>query len=279
MSEATTPLPSPLGAGVLTLLGSVLSLFGWVLLAPDAGQSLALAIGLCLGFGGVGTLAARSVPSPADERIGLRGFSPRFLLPLALLLPSLVLASELDNYVRPLFPSLPLPNDAEAANPEALRLATLEFAIATALIRPVIEEFFFRGVIQQGAVAHLGAAGGVAYTAVLFGLATGGLELPLGPDRAASAAAQAAFTGLLLGLVRHSSGSLLASVVAACAMESLGIASVVLLAEDVPIPGYNAPGAHTPFAVLAPCAAAVALGVWLAAMYGRAGSAGPRAPQ
>jgi hypothetical protein len=124
-------------------------------------------------------------------------------------------------------------------------------------------------VIQQGAVASLGAAGGVAYTAALFGLATGGLELPFGPDRAASAAVQAAFAGLLLGLLRHASGSLLAAMVAACALESLGIASVAVFGDAFPIPGYNAPGPHTPLAVLVPCAAAVALGVWLALRAGQ----------
>jgi membrane protease YdiL (CAAX protease family) len=263
------PLPSPLGAGLLTLFGSGLTFLGWALLAPDTGHALALALGLSLGFGGVGTLAARSIPAPIEERLGLRGFAPLFLLPILLFLPSLVLGSELDNYVRPLFPSVPLPEEGGPTDPDALRLATLEFAIATALLRPVIEEFFFRGVIQQGAVAHLGAAGGVAYTAALYGFASGGLELPFGPDRAASAAVQAAFAGLLLGLLRQASGSLLAPMVAACALESLGIASVAVFAETFPIPGYNASGPHTPLAVLAPCAAAVALGVWLAAHGGR----------
>jgi membrane protease YdiL (CAAX protease family) len=154
--------------------------------------------------------------------------------------------------------------DGAPASAEAVRLATLEFAITTALLRPVLEEFFFRGVIQQGVVAQLGALGGVAYTAALFGLASGGLELPFGPDRAVSAAVQAAFGGLLLGLLREASGSLLAPMIAASAYEAAGIASVVLLAGALPIPGYNAPGEHTPLAVLAPCAAAVALGAWLA---------------
>jgi membrane protease YdiL (CAAX protease family) len=183
---------------------------------------------------------------------------------MLLLLPSLLLASELDNLVRPLFPSLALTAEGEAApDPVVLRLATVEFAITTALLRPVLEEFFFRGVIQQGVVAHLGALGGVAYTAALFGLVNGGLELPFGPDRAASAAAQAAFAGLLLGLLRQASGSLLAPIVASCALESLGLASTVLLAAALPIPGYNAPGPHTPLSVLAPCAASVSLGAWL----------------
>jgi membrane protease YdiL (CAAX protease family) len=257
------PLPSPLGAALMTLLAFVLVLFGWILFAPATGHALGLALGLCLGFGGVGTLGARSLSGAAEERLGLRGFAPRFLLPMLLFLPALVLASELDNLVRPLFPALPLPEDAPPG-PEALRLAALELAITSALLRPVVEEFFFRGVVQQGVVAHFGALGGVAYTAALFGLATGGIALPFGPDRAASDAVQAAGLGLLLGLLRQASGSLLAPIVAACALEALGLASVLLFADALPIAGYNAAGDHTPVSVLAPCAAAVALGAWLA---------------
>lgn len=264
------PLPSPGGALLMTLLATVATLSGWLLLAPVAGHSLGLALGLCVGFGGVATVAARSMPGEAQSRLGLHGFAPRMLLPIALLLPSVALASELDNLVRPLFPVLPLPPGAAPPSAEVVRLATLELAIAGALLRPVLEEFFFRGVIQQGVVGHLGPGAGVAYTAVLFALASGGLALPFGPDHAASEAVQAAFAGVLLGLLRQAAGSVLAPMVASCAFETLGLASVTFLAGALPIPGYNAPGPHTPPAVLAACAAAVAAGAWLAARWAAA---------
>ena len=41
--------------------------------------SSAEALGLVVGFGGVGTLAARQVPPPQAERLGLRGMRLRFL--------------------------------------------------------------------------------------------------------------------------------------------------------------------------------------------------------
>ena len=57
------PLPSPVGATVLTLLAWFTVILGGALL-ESAGPALALAVGLCLGYGGVGTVAARAVPPP-----------------------------------------------------------------------------------------------------------------------------------------------------------------------------------------------------------------------
>jgi membrane protease YdiL (CAAX protease family) len=267
--QPAAPVPSPLGAAILTLLAWAIAISGWMLLLPDAGPAFSLAVGLCVGFGGVGTIAARSVPPPAELRLGLRGLALRFALPIALVLPAIVLASELDNLVRPLFPELPLPEVAEdvTRDPEVARLAALEFVITLVLLRPVLEEFFFRGVVQQGLVAALGPVAGVIQTALLSGLASGGLALPFGPDRAASAGVQAAFLGVVLGLLRHTSGSLLAPIVAAVAMSAAGVVFAALLAEAVPIPGFNAGEGHTPLWILGACAAPVALGCGLALRF------------
>jgi len=255
-------LPSPVGATVLTLLAWVTVILGWALL-EEASPSLGLAVGLCLGFGGVGTLAARAVPAPADRRIGLRGFAPRFALPILLMAPAIVLASEIDNWVRPLFPSSPA-LEAAAASAGGQRYAAFEAVITLVLLRPVLEEFFFRGVVQQGLVAHLGFPAGLLQTAILSGLASGGLLLVAGPDRAASAAAQGAFAALLLGTLRQGSGSLLAPILAAVLMQSTGVAAVAA-GERFPIQGFTGPsGEHTPLAILAACAAPVALGCFLA---------------
>jgi membrane protease YdiL (CAAX protease family) len=254
-------LPSPVGATVLTLLAWVTIILGWALL-EEASPSLGLAVGLCLGFGGVGTLAARAVPAPADRRIGLRGFAPRFALPVLLMAPAIVLVSEIDNWVRPLFPRGPA-LEAVAASGGG-RYAAFEAVITLVLLRPVLEEFFFRGVVQQGLVAHLGFPAGLLQTAILSGLASGGLLLVAGPDRAASAAAQGAFAALLLGTLRQGSGSLLAPILAAVLMQSAGVAAVAA-AERFPIQGFTgSSGEHTPLAILAACAAPVALGCFLA---------------
>jgi membrane protease YdiL (CAAX protease family) len=256
------PLPSPVGATVLTLLAWFTVILGWALL-ESAGPSLALAVGLCLGFGGVGTVAARAVPAPADRRLGLRGFAPSFALPILLMAPAIVLASEIDNWVRPLFPATLPGLEAAAAAATDEGSVAFEAIITLVLLRPVLEEFFFRGVVQQGVVAHLGFPAGLLQTALLSGLASGGLMILGGPDRAASAAAQAAFVGLLLGVLREGSGSLLAPILAAVLMQSAGVAAVAA-AERFPIQGFTGPpGAHTPLWILAACAAPVALAVWL----------------
>lgn len=265
MSEER-PVPSPLGAALMTLLAFVAVLLGWVLFAPDAGNAFGLAVGLCLGFGGIGTLAARSVPG-AEERLGLRGFAPRFLLPMLLFLPSLVLASELDNLVRPLFPAIRLPQDAVPDSADVVRLMTLEFAITTALLRPVLEEFFFRGVVQQGVVAALGPGRGVLLAAALFALVRTSLFAP-DAYHATSLGLQALCTGLLLGFVRLASGSILPGVLLLTAIEGLGVLSYELR-ETLPITGFNAGGPHTPVVFLLPAALCVATGLFLLARHAR----------
>jgi membrane protease YdiL (CAAX protease family) len=277
VSEPQPTLPTPLGAASLTLFAWAITLFGTAL-ASEAQGAIALAIGLCLGFGGVGTMAARSVPPPSDLRLGLHGFPLRFLAPLLLIAPSIVLASEIDNWMPALLPPLPAGDDAAeaVANPEIAQLETLEAVITMVLLRPVLEEFFFRGVIQQGLVAHLGALGGVLQTALLSGVAAGGLFLVLVPSVAASAAAQAAFMALLYGVLRYTSGSLLTTILASIGYGLLGVAATQL---GVDIPGFTTGReVHTPLWLLLPSALSVVAGVALALRWRIPGGAIPSAP-
>lgn len=256
MSEPTAPVPRPLAAILLTASAWSVMVLLTLLATPPAGGLLGLSLGLLFGFGGVGTLAARGVPPPAERRIGLVGFAPRLCLPLALLVPAVLLNSELDNWLQAaLFPS------AVSAAAEAApgTLATLEWVLFAVLLRPVLEEFFFRGVIQQGVVAALGPARGVLLTTLLFALVRTSL---FGSDayHAVSLGAQALATGLLLGFVRLASGSILYCVLLQTALEGAGVLSVVLR-DTLPITGFNAEGAHTPLAWLLPAAGSVAIGV------------------
>lgn len=264
MSEAPPPVPRPVGAVTLTLLAWATATVFWAPLVTAVGHWVALAVGLVAGYGGVGTLAARTVPPPAEERIGLHGFAPVHVPTLLLLLPAVLLASEIDNWVRPLVPALPAPEGAAPPAPGAdvLPYLAIEYAIASVLLRPVLEEFFFRGVIQQGVVEALGRARGVALTTFCFALAAAGFALPTGPERAASAAAQALFLGPLLGVLRLATGSVLAPM-----MAQIGLAVVGTVAAASPellsIPGFNAEGDHTPLAWLLPAALSVAVAVLL----------------
>lgn len=277
MSEPQPTLPTPLGAASLTLFAWAITLFGTAL-ASEAQGAIALAIGLCLGFGGVGTMAARSVPPPSDLRIGLHGFPVRFVVPILLMAPAIVLASEIDNWMPVLLP--PLPPDAAGgadavANPEIAQLETLEAVITLVLLRPVLDEFFFRGVIQQGLVAHLGALGGVLQTALLSGVAAGGIYFVLAPNLAASAAAQAAFLATLYGLLRYASGSLLTSIFASIGYGLLGLAATQL----VEIPGFTTGrDVHTPLWILLASAVPVVAGVALALRWRVPAGVLPSAP-
>jgi membrane protease YdiL (CAAX protease family) len=260
VSEVPLPTPQPFGAVLLTAFAWLVLVLVTALATPPAGGTLGLALGMLLGFGGAGTLAARVMPPPADRRIGLTGFAPRLLLPLALLLPAVLLVSELDNQVSErLFGGAKPP----APDTEPGPLDTLEWVLFGVLLRPVIEEFFFRGVVQQGVVAALGAGGGVLLTAVLFALVRTSL-FASDAYHATSFGLQALCLGLLLGFVRLASGSILASALLLTAIEAAGVLAHALR-EALPIPGFNAGGAHTPLAWLAPAALSVALGLALLA--------------
>ena len=59
-----------------------------------------VALGSALAFGGIGTLVARRVPEPTAQRLGLAPFPLRALAPVALLVPVVLLVSEIDNQLR-----------------------------------------------------------------------------------------------------------------------------------------------------------------------------------
>jgi hypothetical protein len=141
-------------------------------------------------------------------------------------------------------------------------LSTAEWVLFAVALRPVLEEFFFRGVVQQGVVAHLGVARGLLLTTVLFAALRA--SLGLGDAYAfATLGIQALLVGLLLGLVRLASGSILPGILLQGGLAATGVGGL-LLAESLPIPGFNAEGDHTPLGVLIPCGLCVAAGVVMA---------------
>ena len=262
MSETPVPATRPLGAVVLTAFAWSVLVLITALATPAAGGTLGLALGMLLGFGGAGTLAARAMPPPADRRIGLAGFPPRLLPALVLLLPVVLLVSEVDNQVATHLFAGAKPERPEAA-PGALE--TLEWVLFGVLLRPVLEEFFFRGVVQQGVVSALGAGAGVLLAAALFALVRTSLFAG-DAQHAASLGVQAFALGVLLGFVRLASGSVLASMLVLCGVEALGVLALTLR-EELPIPGYNGGGAHTPLEWLTSAALSVAAGVALLARH------------
>jgi len=258
---------------LLALVSHVVVLAIFTALSGEGPLPLAEALGLVVGFGGIGTLAARQVPPPQAERLGLRGMPLRFVLPLLLLVPVALLASEVDNLVAFL---------SQAQGPEIAELAEklksagalelIEVVIVAIGIRPVVSEWFFRGVVQQGMVSQFGVGRGISITALLYALALGQGVVGTSFVPWLAATSSEFVNALAYGLTRHYAGSLLAPILLHVALKTAGILALGF-AGRFPIPGFNSAGAHTPAAFLLPAAASVALGIALLVRFAK----GPRA--
>jgi hypothetical protein len=125
-------------------------------------------------------------------------------------------------------------------------------------IAPVVEEFFFRGVLQQGAVARLGLVRGVGFVALLYTL----FHLPAVPvaSRFLMGALSSFGLGCLLGLVRAATGSILGPMLLASVWAAVGILAFAL-EERLPLQGMNVPGTHLPVLITLASGALVA---WVA---------------
>jgi membrane protease YdiL (CAAX protease family) len=258
LRPARTVFPGPFAALGLTALG--------LLATGMVAQTLALAdlhfiaaggIGVALGLGSVATVAAMRVPEPQRERIGLMSFERSLILPLLALLPSVILISEIDNWHRIYFP----PSPETLALLDELRdltridsvFALMQTIVVAVGISPVVEGFFFFGVLLQGLVAHLGRAGGVLLAAVLYSI----VHFPASgtPADAVVPLASSLLIALLLGLARLGTGSVLAPMLLGAVIAALHL-TAHQLRESLPITGWNAPGDHTPAIIVVPCALA-----------------------
>jgi len=274
MQPTPDVFPGPFAAVFLTLA----ALFAMALMVTALSGELpfiaAVGIGQVIGMGGVAALSARRVPPPHDERIGLRGFAPKLLVALVCLLPVVIVVSELDNWMRLAAQGLddpmglfgpPPPELAEQREKiaEMLAIDSVYAAVQTVIVAvgigPVIEGFFFFGVLLQGSVARMGRVRGVFLVAVLYSIAhfpasgaPGGAVVPL---------ASALIIGSLLGLARLGSGSVIAAMGLAGAFAAIQLGAAKG-SEYVPIAGFNAPGDHTPAVIVVPCVISVLYGIW-----------------
>jgi membrane protease YdiL (CAAX protease family) len=263
VSKATRLFPTPLNAALITMMGALFTTAIAVMVSDWATPTAAAGIGTVLGLGGAGLLGAVNIPPPHAERVGLRGLRRQQLLPLLLLLPIALLASEVDNAIGLL---LPAPDAQQVVQETIERLPTdtslsvLETLIVAVGLVPVVEEWFFRGVLQQGLVASMGAVGGILVTALLFAFGHGAAGLS--PQARAALVAQILVLGITFGYARHRTGSLLAPILLHIGVNGMGVAAMAAPLV-IAVPGYNAPGAHTPLSVLLPAIASVAVGAWL----------------
>jgi membrane protease YdiL (CAAX protease family) len=113
-------------------------------------------------------------------------------------------------------------------------------------ISPVVEEFLFRGVIQQGLVRRLGMLRGVATVALLWTMLR---PAPLAGVTRFVVATLASFgLGWALGIVRIATGSILGPILLASSWAAIGLGSLALEGR-LDLPGMNVEGTHLPWSV------------------------------
>jgi len=197
-----------------------------------AAPTASFGIAALVAFGAGLAVAAPFLPDPPARSLGVCAAPLRAWLAVPLLLPSLVLASELDNLLKAL---VPLPE--ALAVPSDYQVPFAELILVEVFVLPFVREIFFRGALQPQIVRVWGSARGVAGAAAIAGVASALMLSPWAVAHAASAA-------LVLGVLRQCSGSILPGLVLAALFGAVG----VLASEQVfGIPGFDdVTAAHTP---------------------------------
>ncbi|MFK7895445.1 MAG: lysostaphin resistance A-like protein [Myxococcota bacterium] len=114
-------------------------------------------------------------------------------------------------------------------------------------IAPIVEEFLFRGVIQQGMIARLGLIRGISLAALMWTLLRP-VQITNG-GRFVVAALASFGLGWALGVVRVACGSVLGPIVLAAAWSVIGLGSLALQGR-MDLPGMNVEGTHLPMGVM-----------------------------
>lgn len=234
--------------GAVFLQGSlVLTLQPWV----GSGRPPAFALAALVAYGLAFAASTTRLPDPPGPHLGFRAPSARAWLAVPFLLMAVLLTSEVDNWFK-LW--IPVPAElAELTGPEdGATLAV--WLLVFAAISPMIEETFFRGLLQPGCVAAWGVRRGIAFVALLNGITVSLIAGPWSLGYAVSAAG-------LLGFVRHATRSILPGMLLNV---GFGTLAVVSSQEPFGIPGFDDPSAaHTPFWTLALASVSVGIGLAL----------------
>jgi membrane protease YdiL (CAAX protease family) len=247
--------PGPALAGALTIGAALTTTLLFVAFVSGLDPVASRALAVVLGTGSIGALAATYIPEPHGPRVGLRRIDARSVFAVALIVPVALLGSEVDNWARLLLGAPSVFGDA-APEPRSagLWLQTLLLLVA---IEPLIEEWFFRGVLQQGSRERLGATGAMVWCALLFAVYAAFGRATSGAD-AAAIIAQSFALGMAFGYVRVATGSLLAPILLHASIN----ATAILGSQFFPIAGFTAEGTHTDPMILFGAALCCALGVW-----------------
>ncbi len=263
-NDEDEPLVPPLTPGFALLLAVGVGVLQVTLILMLSGA----------GFRGVGLVGMAAIPAyaaafavcaqrlPQPPSVGLALRWPRRVIWWAVfcLAWSLLLTSEIDNVVKTL---LPVPDATQPASDPEVSAPFGPLFLVLVVVGPLTQELLFRGALQPAMVEHLGVGRGVAYTALLSSLA---VSMAFSPWSLLPGFAGA----LLLGVLRHCSGSLYPSL----ALHALsGLATLAATYGLFGIGGFDDTGvAHTSLAWLIPAALFTGLGLRLCR---RAAAAGP----
>ena len=282
------PYPDVRSAFTLTLLAMITA--GFTSFAfIDFGLLAAVGVGQAIGVGAIATMGAQRVAEPQARRLGLRALDPAAIPAILCLTPAILLVSELDNFATDWSPRDETPIEVASAAPAESAESTVfdseaspkeesglessapiidpedpwslvQAFIVMVGISPVVEEFLFRGVIQQGLVQRLGLVRGVAMVALLWTLLR---PAPLAGWTRFLIAALASFAmGWALGIVRIATRSILGSILLASSWAAIGLAAVALEGR-MALPGLNVEGTHLPLLVTLGSALLVGWAGWM----------------
>ena len=243
----------------LAILGQFLATILLVGLTGKSSLSL-VGIGTILGYGTATLLAIPRIIPPPERWLGFLPPPPLAWLAALLLIPAVVIASELDNAIRALL-EVPPPTDERPAL-EGFQI--VEAAVLLIVVLPGVYEIFFRGILYPPLIALFGARTGVLVLGLISGF---GLNSPAfsdpeqGPGAFLASLVQGITIAWLLGLLRYCSGSLAPGLFLSAA---IGTISWLATLQVFGIPGFDdLSAAHTPFVWLAPAAASVGVGLGL----------------
>ena len=217
-------LGDAVGGWLAGFSAAVVATGAWVAATGDEGASLGgflvQLVALWAGLLGAVALASRRKGTGAlSEDFGLRFRPVDVAVGVAAGLASQLLVNLAYLPVQWAFPDLRLDQAAEEALDGAFDAATALRAAFVVLGAPVVEELFFRGLLQRALARRVGAAWAVVGSSVLFGLAHVGQVLAALP-------ALVAF-GAVLGVLASRSGRLGPGIVAHAAFNLLTVVVVV----------------------------------------------------
>jgi membrane protease YdiL (CAAX protease family) len=248
----------------------------WYQLAASRLDAIAaVTLALTIAYGLVGALALPQVPRPWIARLGIAPLKAKYWLHVALLVPALYVGVELQAGVR-LLAGRPGGVGIYVLNRELVTTGNggslLGVALLALVVSPVLTEWFFRGVVQQGVVDRLGTTRGLLLTSALTAIPQAAPRED--PFVWIAVVLSVAWWGFVAGALRITTGSLVAPIAVHAGWNALWLATV-LGAESMPIPGFTVTGRSLPVAIVVPAALCTAAG---AVLQWRAGCARPKVP-